>query len=399
MKVFVVPSWYPSADHPINGIFIQEQVKALAALYPQHTFGVSLWGQQDERLLLWSNKPLDSLKKMVAGKGSSKEEEHIKPNLLELRNPVFTWTRRILRGNMAGIIHANEQNFLKFRQEKGNIDVIHAHVAYPAGWIAMHLARKYQVPYVVTEHQGPFPLPSLKKNGQIIPEAYDSLKFADRVVAVGKDLQKSITQLLKREVDHIPNMVDEDFFAPKEGQAQEGFTFFSLGRITEMKGVNTLLQAIFRQKEILKEQKVRFRIGGEGEEIQKFRKMSADLGVESLVEWLGRLERSKVVQEFQNCNAFVLASRHESFGMVYAEALACGKPVIATRCGGPEDFITEETGILVPVNDEAALSEAIIQLVENPFCFDSGRIREYFLENFSKRVVSDKIISIYKSIL
>ena len=78
----------------------------------------------------------------------------------------------------------------------------------------------------------------------------------------------------------------------------------------------------------------------------------------------------------KGCDAFVLASRAETFGVVYVEAMAAGLPVIATACGGPEDFVSEENGILIPADNEEKLTEALIEMYHMAHKYDKQAISE-----------------------
>ncbi|MEQ9229997.1 MAG: glycosyltransferase, partial [Cyclobacteriaceae bacterium] len=86
------------------------------------------------------------------------------------------------------------------------------------------------------------------------------------------------------------------------------------------------------------------------------------LGVSDKITWLGELSREQVREEMQRCSFYVLPSRHETFGNVLLEAVACGKPVIATDCGGPRDIVTDEVGVLCEV-DMDALTESLKQMI------------------------------------
>jgi len=90
------------------------------------------------------------------------------------------------------------------------------------------------------------------------------------------------------------------------------------------------------------------------------------LGLSSRVRFTGRLERGDVWALMKSCRLLVLPSRYESFGMAAIEAMACGKPVIATSCGGPEDFIQNGvSGLLVSPKDAAALASALRRLLSD----------------------------------
>ena len=80
------------------------------------------------------------------------------------------------------------------------------------------------------------------------------------------------------------------------------------------------------------------------------------------VEFLGSLNRSQVVSHMQQCDCFVLPSRYETFGVVYIEAMACGKPVIAVANGGPDDFVKGFNGMLIEPNDIAGLQHVLEQM-------------------------------------
>ena len=91
-----------------------------------------------------------------------------------------------------------------------------------------------------------------------------------------------------------------------------------------------------------------------------------------------------------------MPSRYETFGVVYAEAIACGKPVIATKCGGPESIINEGNGLLVEVDNSDQLAESLMQMKKNYNELSQAEIRTNFLEKFSRSVVVEQISSVYR---
>jgi glycosyltransferase involved in cell wall biosynthesis len=94
-------------------------------------------------------------------------------------------------------------------------------------------------------------------------------------------------------------------------------------------------------------------------------------------------------------------SERETFGIVLAEAMALGLPVIATRCGGPESFVTKEVGVLVEPNNLAALSTAILQMTKEITFWRSRKndIAEYSKARFHEKVISNQIQQCYKQII
>lgn len=101
----------------------------------------------------------------------------------------------------------------------------------------------------------------------------------------------------------------------------------------------------------------------------------------------------------QACDVFVLPSLVETFGVVVIEDMACGKPVVATRCGGPENILLSEHGILVPPGDPGALASTMAHIIGRLADYDPTAIRGYALTNFGSESFSDNLIGIYRTIL
>lgn len=393
MNIFLIPSWYPSQDKPNSGRFIKEQALALSRFNQNIKVVVSLWG--DEATKINFEHPWQVLSHLINHFSNEGYQKRIARNVWEFSRPALEWSPRILAGNIRKIIKSNKINFERASSNIGEIDLIHAHVAFPAGYVAMKLAEEYHLPFIITEHMGPFPLPPFAGGQKLLPLVLRPLKKANRVIAVSSKLQRELLQYKIKSVV-VSNLVDERYFTHQRQKSRPKFTFFTLGEISEAKGFEDLIKAIAiagkRKRNII------WRIGGQGKELKQYQKLAALLGVSQNINWLGFLSRSSVAEELQRCNAFVLPSHHESFGMVFLEALACGRPVVATRCGGPEDFVTRKNGLLVPVGDIQNISQAMTKMVENINFYQSSKIRQYFLANFSAKVIASKIVKIYEEI-
>ncbi len=98
-------------------------------------------------------------------------------------------------------------------------------------------------------------------------------------------------------------------------------------------------------------------------------------------------------------NVFVLPSYFETFGVVLIEAMATALPVIATKCGGPEDFVTPEVGYLVNPGDIQELAKAMIVMYTNSSSFESAEISKIVKDKFSYSAVETRLIQIYNKVL
>ena len=114
---------------------------------------------------------------------------------------------------------------------------------------------------------------------------------------------------------------------------------------------------------------------------------------------MGQLNREEVKYNMKNCDAFILASRVETFGIVYIEAMIQGKPVIGTKTGGPDTFINNNVGITVDIDDIDQLAKAIEYMYKNYNQFSSDYIKEYCIGTFSEEVVVNKLKEVYREVM
>jgi len=101
----------------------------------------------------------------------------------------------------------------------------------------------------------------------------------------------------------------------------------------------------------------------------------------------------------RNSHAIVCSSHVETFAVSVAEAMACGKPVVVTRSGGPEDYVTDESGIIVPPGDPAALAAAMQQLQANYERYRPETVRAVCVERYSDEALVNRLEAIYRGLL
>ncbi|WP_189564779.1 glycosyltransferase [Pontibacter akesuensis] len=371
-------------------------MQQLSSRYTDINIGVSNWGQNRSDLALQAKDHLHNLKKLFAAT-IHPQKETLRQNHAVYYHPTFTWTQHIAQGNLEGVVKANLSNLKAFEADFGPVDLIHAQTARPAGIIAKRLSDETGIPFCITEHTGPFPDKySVGKDGKLKPAlklAYDS--SAQNIAESHFQKQRMQAQGISR-VTVIPNFVEEDFFKCSLKSDSRAFRFFSLGYIHPKKGFDTLLAAF---KLVVSEyESASLTIGGTGEYLETYRQLTADAGILDKVSWLGEINREEALHQYQNCDAFVLASQYEALGNVFLEAIACGKPIIATKCGAPEETVNETNGVAVEKNNPEALSKAMLYLINNIGKYDSRQIRQDFMSRFSSQAVMPQLYSLYKNI-
>jgi L-malate glycosyltransferase len=172
-----------------------------------------------------------------------------------------------------------------------------------------------------------------------------------------------------------------------------------VGFVNRTKGVDVLLRAM----RVLLDRRPRSRlvlVGGgfyrdtrrQGDQLQR---LAVELGVQSQVQFVGMKTPVEVAACMRESALLVLPSRRETFGSVLVEALACGTPVVATRCGGPEDIVNEKVGQLAPPEDVPALAGAMEHVLAHRDEYDPTELRTYALERFSWELVARRTMDLY----
>jgi glycosyltransferase involved in cell wall biosynthesis len=133
---------------------------------------------------------------------------------------------------------------------------------------------------------------------------------------------------------------------------------------------------------------VKLRIVGRGDDRPRLEQRARDLRLGDAIEFTGYIEDSQLKAEFAGCNLFALPSKNEGFGLVFAEAMACGRPCLGAREGGIPEVITPESGVLVDYGDVPALATACLHALEKNWDRDAIRARaeEFSYARFRARL-------------
>jgi glycosyltransferase involved in cell wall biosynthesis len=283
-------------------------------------------------------------------------------------------------------------------------DLIHAHFIYPDGVVAARIGKDLGLPVIITEH-APWN-PWLVQYPRVRIKALAAAEYASRIIAVSRSLAKDIESfgVPVSKIAVIPNVIDESSFNLEGSKTSHdpGRLVF-VGIVRRVKGLDVLLEAL----RILRDngQVINLRIIGESfyesyaRDLDEVQRLVVRLGLSGSVTFLGGMSAPEVAREIRQSAALVLPSRRETFGVVLAEALACGRPVIATRCGGPEDIVSEDVGVLVEPNDAPALAEGISRVLSSASSYDPAALNSHAIHRFGRDVVSAQIQRVYEETL
>lgn len=381
-RVLWLTPWYPDATHPYRAAYIRAQFRAAAGqveaqlLFVDVERGAGLWRSQ------WITA---------------------EPN-------VFTWEVRsvfwkFLRHapGLLALLAARQA----FRQLPGlnQPDLLHANIGFPGGVLAQVLARRWNVPYVVTEHwskaQSWLGHPLF---GAPLRRAYDG---AQRVLAVSEHLANDLRVQGIKNVVVVPNVVD---FAPYAHRAEgaEGaaaandpavWRWLSVASLipsnAAVKRVEWILDALAWYRSHRPEVAIFWTHVGDGARRPALEKMARQRGLESCIHWAGARAPQAIGNLMRTSDLFLHPTTQETFGLVVREALATGLPVVSTKIPANLSWWKSEFGVLTALNSESFL--AGIQTFEGNRMHVRAEV--FDRNNFTPEAVGKQLLSVYREIV
>jgi glycosyltransferase involved in cell wall biosynthesis len=193
-------------------------------------------------------------------------------------------------------------------------------------------------------------------------------------------------------------VVADRFKAPKDARQKRGSVrFLNLALMTEKKGQFDLIEAFHRLTQT--NQNAELWLAGDGPIRAALDKRTRAVGISDKVRFLGMVPPQEVPELLSKVDVMVVSSHYETFGVVAAEALMAGVPVIATRCGGPECIVGEGDGLLVPPKNPRALGTAMQELMVHLESFDPHSIAKGAHARFSGPAVASKLTHEYRRVV
>ncbi|MBM4417614.1 MAG: glycosyltransferase family 1 protein [Chloroflexi bacterium] len=299
--------------------------------------------------------------------------------------------RRTEKNHVVQYLPAFIENLDRFATREGTrYDIVHSHY-WLSGWVGDRLADLWGVPHVTTFHT----LGRIKNRANTADGHWSGALETDRrneierrvarrsraiVVSTGHE-REALTDFFggRREAIHvIAPGADLSLFAPRprdEARAEFGIAGEAIafaGRIDPIKGIDLLLEtlALLRARPSLR----LYLAGGtpgsampDDADEAHLRDLARELRIDDRVVWLGAQTQDRLAALFSAADCVVVPSRHESFGLVALEAMACGAVVIASRVGGLPAIVRDgESGILVPWRTAEAFATHVSAVLDDP---------------------------------
>ena len=250
--------------------------------------------------------------------------------------------------------------------KKEKYDICLTFFGIPSGPLALHLKRKYKLPYVVRFGGGD--IPGAQKRFRYLylilaPMIRKIWKNASRLLANSEGLKQRALAFEKRyAIDIIENGVDNQFFAPSEKKKKKNhIVILFVSRLIEGKGLQYMIPKLPGIQESVMHntgREIQLVIVGDGPYRAALEQLTDETKVRNLVRFEGRKNKNQVLRYYQAADLFLLPSLSEGMPNVVLEAMASGLPIVITPCEGSKELVTDN-GVIAPLDNFA---DALIEL-------------------------------------
>jgi len=287
----------------------------------------------------------------------------------------------------------------------GECDCIHVHTAFPD---VAAVVRTFgnNTPIIGTVHGSDLNYFAMKPS--LRPQIVTALNRCARIICVSNSLERTAHELgVRAETTVIPNGIDTSVFRP--GEKNDACTRLGLnparprvlyaGNFVPVKGIEHLFRAMphilgrYPECELVL-------VGASPGTAPRtpYDSLIADVGIGSSVRVVERVERTELPGWIHASDVVAVPSIRKGFGLIAAESLACGRPVVSTRSGGPEDIVEDGQGLLVPPGDSEAFGAALLTVLDGHGINKPEILAESAVRRFSYESVARRILDVYESV-
>lgn len=255
-------------------------------------------------------------------------------------------------------------------------DLLHLHVAFPAGCMALFWKCRYGLHYVLSEHSSEYFFQ--RRGGRTLPFLWRKIaQQADAIFPVSRCLAEAMEASgIHRPYHIVPNVVDEAFLSRNPQTREEGkLRLLHVSSLdAETKNFGGLLRVIERLSQECPS--VELRVVHDFPN-PRYETWVRQHGLQEVVRFLGPKSAEDLADEYAHADALLMFSDMETFSCTVMEALAVGIPVFATRVGAVPELLTEGCGAIVEPKDEEALFQLLLAFAARPFRPEMSSVKSH----------------------
>lgn len=395
-KVLVVALGYPNKENPFECTFFKEQIDFISSEYEctvlvikERSKGYLLsapitYGEELEYTKgikqYYPIVSVSKLRKLIEYVGSLKRKKtHAQDTVGIYRSEYYREYRK-----KAATKIINDLNL--------DYDIVYCISAQSTAFDALNFAQIKNKPLFISEHR-PFPHPGWST----IDVEKEAFEKAEAFLAISKDkIRQIMLQNIKpKKIEYTGNLIDEEKFVYKPVD-HEFKTLLIVAACSYFKNYDMFIETMEKLSEKT-ESKYRVVIAGYGankgyvKNVDEFENKIKKSKFSDKVELIPSISRDDIVSLYNRCDAFVMTSIQEGQPMVALEAACCGLPIFTTRCGGVEDYVTDEVGRITDITDSDKLSDYLKEFVEDDISFNGEVIRNRVVSMYGREAFMNNI--------
>ena len=369
-NVVVLPGLFPEYEGDPKGIFVPDYIRSVALCCNVQVLHLRVIGKPGLH-----HDTIAGIPVMRYGITGSK-------TVARIFKPLF----------YAWLFYKGKQLARKIR----DIDLIHAHGAAYNGLLATMIADETNSAVVITEHT-----PSYKIERSAILKIFfrRAIRKASVFLTVSKDQQLQYVRLgiQPRKSLVTYNPVDTDLFVPGVNGKNRFRNMLFAGRVVHYKGVQRLIRAFTNLAGNYPEWTLT--ICGKGEDLEKCRNLATASGYAERIIFIPEATRQVIATEMQRASFLVFPSEQETFGLVIAEAMSCGLPVMSGNRTAQPEQVNATNGIMVDPFSDEAVKNGMEYMMQHFNGFDSATIRKNVIDRFGMEAFGKQMCHIYHEVV
>ena len=371
-KILFLPEWYPNHLDPQLGVFVEKHARAASLFH-------------DIAVIYVYPAPVRETK-----------IETRKENGFYLIRVCYPAKKNLFAAYTA-YLNAQKTAVKILEDEWGTPQLVHLHMLYRNYLAWEKIWKPKNIRFMLTEQWSGY----LNGNYEKLPfykRRYFKKAFTNAlaITAVSKRLADELTKKFSTGQIHIvPNIAERQERTPEI--TQRPLRLLLVGDLVDkVKNISGVIRAYASAKI---KQESELHIIGDGIDAGALKNLANKIQGNKKVKFHGRLTNDAVLQYMNQSDFLITNSYFETFSMVTAEALLSGLPVICTRCGGPEEFVNDTNGILIPVENDALLQDAIEKMSVQYKSYTPQRLANPVIQRFGLEAVGQQLSRIYHKII
>ena len=292
---------------------------------------------------------------------------------------------------------------LRLHREKP-FDLIHAHFIYPDGVVASRIGRELGIPVMTSEHS--FWTPWLEDRPAVGRQVREALPDIDLVAPVSEFEAAILANYAGSRIKRmavLPEPLDDEVFRPDGGPRDPDELLF-VGLIRRFKRLDVLLRALAevrKQRPALRLRILSAKALTYSADRREIDPLIDELNLRPALTIVEDNDAAAVAEAMRRCTLVVVSSGRgrETFCSVASEALACGTPLVVTRCGGPEEFVSAKDGVMIEADDPAAMTAGILSALDRRQDFNEAEISARVVARFGRTAWRKRAMELYESLV